>query len=185
MEDAPAETPEVVPDFFQADVVNKTSVELIMDNHRVRGDFHSTGAPRRLVDFLNSNDTGVLVIHDGTLDRSDGAGDPSETFPSIQVSRNSVLFVLPRDAAYPRDPFEVVRKVSVAATIVVPGFAISGSIFLLPDVDPATVPMIGNHHFIPLTDVTIDPVHGGQSWREPLVLVNVARATFYGPRRTN
>ncbi len=154
-----------------------------MESHRVVGDLRTAGAPRRLVDLLNSIDTGVLNLRHCRLD-DPLAGDASaEPLEAVQIARDSVLFVMPRGDSGRGDPFEVVRKKPVPATIVVPGYAISGNVFLLPDADPPTFPLIGNHHFFPLTEVTIVGTGADTAIRrEPLVVVNMTRAVAYGPK---
>jgi len=76
---------------------------------------------------------------------------------------------------------EAVHKVPVPACIALPGYDVTGNIYLVPDADPATVPVLGSKHFVPMTDVVITPVHGAQPSRERLVIVNLARALAYAP----
>jgi len=72
--------------------------------------------------------------------------------------------------------------VPVPATIVIPGFDITGNIFLLPEADPAQAPVLSSRHFVPITDATITAAHGrDHSWHEPIVVVNLGRTLLYAP----
>ncbi|SRR5712692_4003399 len=160
-------------------------VEAIMDSHRLRGELQMGSMPRRLVDILNSVHGGYLVIHGGQLDDPFKRGDTPRSLETLQISRDAILFIMPRGGVQPSDPFEVVKKVSGGATIVVPGFDISGTIYLMPGADPATIPLIGTRHFVPVTDATVTAGDGrSEVWREPVVLVNLARALVYGPNKS-
>jgi hypothetical protein len=155
-----------------------------MDGHRLRGELQAGRVPRRLVDILNSVDGAYLVVHGGQLDDpfKPTGGEPRR-LQTIQLLRDAILFIMPRGGAQPSDRFEVVKKATTQATIVVPGFEISGTIYLMPGADPETVPLIGTHHFVPMTDATVTSGNGrSEVWREPVVLVNLARALAYGPK---
>jgi hypothetical protein len=78
---------------------------------------------------------------------------------------------------------EVVPKKPVPAVVLLPGYQVSGNVHLLPDVDPANTPLIGNRHFIAMTDVSITPAAAADDGRqEPLVVVNLARTLFFAPK---
>ena len=80
-------------------------------------------------------------------------------------------------------PFETVAKVPVPATIVLPGFEVTGNVHQAPNADPTLASLLASGRFIPLTDATIVAVQqGGRTWREPIVVVNLARAQLYAPR---
>ncbi len=169
---------------FEAPASTGVPVEAVMDSHRIRGELRLTGVPRRLVDILNSIDGGYVLIHGGQVDDPLKPGDGPRRLSAIQLLRDAILFIMPRGGAPPSDPFERVKKTPVPATIVVPGFEISGNVHLMPNVDPTGVPLIGTHHFIPVTDATISAGLGrSEVWQEPIVLVNLARALAYGPRK--
>ncbi len=159
-------------------------VELVLDSHRVVGEVRHGGAPRRLVDMMNAIDGEYLVVHDGQLDDPFHEGEAPRHFAVIHVHRNAILLAVPRaDAIRPASPFEVVAKVPVPATIVLPGLEVAGNIHLAPDADPALAPLLASKHFMPLTDaMVVSVLNPGLTWQEPLVVVNLARALLYAPR---
>jgi len=186
MVEPPALPSEALPiTTFEPPRVAALPVEAMMDSHRLRGELRLGGVPRRLVDILNSGDGAYLVIHGAQLDDPlKSAGNEPRRLETVQILRDAILFIMPRGVATPSDPFEVVKKVAAEATVVVPGFEVSGRIYLMPDADPATIPLIGTHHFIPVTDATVTAGNGrSEVWREPVVLVNMTRALLYGPNR--
>lgn len=86
------------------------------------------------------------------------------------------------EAELPRRAMEAVAKAPFAATIVLPGYDVSGNVYLLPDADPGKAPMLANRHFIPVTDATITTAGSSSSWSERIMVVNLARSLFYTPR---
>ncbi len=158
-------------------------VEIVMDGHRVIGELRAGGVPRRLVDILNSIDSGAVTLVDGLLDDPFSRGEPLR-FARGQLDRDAILFIMPRQQVQVvANPFEVVKKAPVPATIALPGFQVSGDVHLMPHADPASVPIIGTRHFIPLTEATVTPSEGRDHvWREPLVIVNLGRALLYAPK---
>lgn len=159
-------------------------VELVMDSYRVKGELQSIGAPRRLVDVLNSVDGAFVIVHGGQLDDPLHEDDEPRKFELVQVHLNTLLFAVPRSASQVHpDPFEIIQKVPVAATIALPGFEISGNVFLLPQIDPAGSQLLGSRHFVPMTDVTVtSATNRACVWREPVIVVNLARALLFAPR---
>ncbi|HEV8575289.1 MAG TPA: hypothetical protein VGR43_11350 [Dehalococcoidia bacterium] len=159
-------------------------VEIVMDSYRVDGELFAPGVPRRLVDIMNSNDLAYFVLHTGTLDDPFNPDIAPKSFDLIQLDRAGILFAMPRGDVHKPDPFEVVRKKRVPSTVVLPGFELTGNLHLMPDADPKLVPIISDHHFVPFTDVTVIADKGRpQAWNEPLLIVNMTRAVFYGTRR--
>ena len=160
-----------------------TVVELVMDSHSVVGVIPHRGAPRRLVDVLNTIDGGFMVIHDGELRDPFHPDEPPRAFAAAQVHRDAILFAVPRGGTdFAGSPMEAVAKAAVPATLVLPGFDITGNVFLVPGADPITTPLLANRHFIPMTDATVAASHGrGLVWQEPLVIVNLTRALLYAP----
>jgi len=159
-------------------------VEIVMDSYRVNGELFAPGVPRRLVDLMNSNDLAYFVMNTGSLDDPFNPDVAPKSFDLIQLDRGGILFAMPRGEVHPPDPFEVVRKKRVPSTIVLPGFEITGNLHLMPDADPKLVPIISDHHFVPLTDVAVVADKGRpQVWSESLLIVNMTRAVFYGTRR--
>lgn len=158
-------------------------VEIVMDSFRVNGELFAPGVPRRLVDILNSNDMTYFIMNSGTLDDPLNAEAEAHSFDVIQLDRSGILFAIPRGEVRKPDPFEVVRKKRVPSTVVLPGYNVTGHLHLMPDADPKMVPIVADHHFVPFTDVTVTADKGRvQVWREPLLIINMARALFYGKK---
>jgi hypothetical protein len=130
-------------------------VELVLDSFRVIGELFAPGVPRRLVDILNSNDLSYFVMHSGTLDDPFNPSADTRSFDIIQLDRGGILLAIPRGEVQKPDPFEVVRKKRVPSTAVLPGFKVTGNLHLMPDADPALVPIVADHHYVPFTDVTV------------------------------
>jgi len=178
----PAPVPEAPP---EPEVPRATGVivEIVMDSFRVNGELFAPGVPRRLVDILNSNDMSYFIMNSGTLDDPLDPEAEQHSFDVIQVDRSGILFAIPRGEVRKPDPFEVVRKKRVPSTVVLPGFEATGDLHLMPDADPKLVPIVSDHHFVPFTDVTVTADKGrAQVWREPLLIINMARALFYGKK---
>jgi len=156
-------------------------VEIVMDSFRVNGELFAPGIPRRLVDILNSNDMSYFIMNSGTLDDPLNPQAEPRNFDVIQLDRSGILFAIPRGEVRKPDPFEVVRKKPVPSTVVLPGYNVTGHLHLMPDADPKLVPIVSDHHFVPFTHVTVTADKGRtQLWREPLLIINMARALFYG-----
>jgi hypothetical protein len=119
-----------------------------------------------------------LVIGDGARD-SDSA-----RYSDGQIGRDAILIAIPRgNTTFVAGSLEVVPKKAVPATLIVPGYDVTGSIYMLPDVDPAGTPFIGGHHFAPMTDVKVTPAKAPRkAWQEPLLIVNLARTLLYAPK---
>ena len=163
----------------QAQVVK---VEFVMDSHRVVGELRHTGPPRRIVDMLNSIDSGYISIFDGVVDNAARPGEGARKFDAAQVRRDAIMLAIPRtEYIASGTSLEAVRKVPIPATFVVPGYEVSGSMYLVAEADPLTTPILASRHFIPLTDAVITPAHEGPALREPLVIVNLVCALFYAP----
>ena len=142
-------------------------VELVLDSFRVIGELFAPGVPRRLVDILNSNDLSYFVMHSGTLDDPFNPSADTRSFDVIQLDRGGILLAIPRGEVQKPDPFKV-----------------TGNLHLMPDADPALVPIVADHHYVPFTDVTVVTDKGRpQTWHEPLVIVNMTRVLFYGTRK--
>ena len=158
-------------------------VEVVMDSFRVNGELFAPGVPRRLVDILNSNDMSYFIMNSGTLDDPLNSEREALSFEVIQLDRSGILFAIPRGEVRKPDPFEVVRKKRVPSSVVLPGYEVTGHLHLMPDADPKLVPIVSDHHFVPFTDVTVTADKGRtQLWREPLLIINMARALFYGKK---
>ncbi len=160
------------------------AVELIIDSYRVTGELLGHGGPHRLVDLLNVSDEPFITVHEGALDDPLIDGDEPRRFHTAQVHREAILFAIPRSAveAHP-DPYDLVEKVPVPATITVPGFEITGNVYLLPEIDPADGHALSGKHFIPMTDVSIRAVARTEpGWLEPVIVVNGSRVRLFAPR---
>ncbi len=159
-------------------------MEFIIDSYRVTGELWSPGAPRRLVDVLNLSDDPFVAVRDGALDDPLLEGDEPRRFEAMQVHREAILFAIARsDVEVHTDPFDIVKKVPVPASATVPGFEITGDVYLLPEVDPATAKIVGSHQFIPMTEVAIRAAGRSEStWSEPVIVVNLSRVRMFAPR---
>lgn len=174
---APAPVPDV---FGTAPPEQRVKVEFVTDSYRVFGELRHSGPPRRLVDSLNSIDTGYVTVYDGHVDDENPAG--SRRFEVAQVKRDAIMIAIPRVLTTgANSASEAVRKAPVPATIVLPGYEVSGDIYLLPGADAAMTPILSSRHFVPLTDAAITPAGTGTMTKEPLVVVNLARALLYAP----
>jgi hypothetical protein len=158
------------------------TVDLIMDHYRVCGELR-TGIPRRLVDALNSADEPFVVIHDGRLDDPLISDDEPRSFKLIQVHLDTLLFGIPRSSGQVQpDPFEIIEKMPVQATIAMRGYEITGNVFLMPGMDPSASQILGSKHFIPMTDACVKSATNPDCvWREDVIVVNVARALLFAP----
>lgn len=160
-------------------------VEIVMDSYRVNGKLFAPGVPRRLVDILNSSDLSYFTMHSGTLDDPFNPEAEARSFDLIQLDKSGILFAVPRGEVRKPDPFEVVRKKRLESRFVVPGYQINGELHLMPDADPTLVPIVADHHFVPLTGATVVADKGqAQSWHEPLLIINMTRALFFGTRKS-
>jgi hypothetical protein len=161
------------------------TVELIIDGYRVTGELHSPGRPRRLVDILNAVERPFIVVHEGELDDPAIDHDEPRRFEIVQVHLETILFAIPRsDSHVHPDPYEIIEKVPVPSTVTVPGYELSGNIFLLPEMDPAGSHLLGGHHFVPMTDVCIRPTGASTAGgSEPIVVLNLARTRLFAPGR--
>lgn len=160
-----------------------TLVEVVLDSHRVTGEVRYSGPPRRLVDILNAADGPFLLLYNVTLEDPSRPEDERRRFPVIHIHRAAILFAMPRDSnVAPASTFELVEKVPVPATVVLPAFELAGTVYLVPDVDPTVAPFLASGRFVPMTDVVVTASHNhGGVRREPLVVVNLERAQMYAP----
>ncbi len=169
-------------DLFAHAEVHALKVEFIMDSHRVCGELRYSGPPRRAVDMLNAIDTGYITVYDGVVDNAARPGEGARSFEVAQVRRNAIMLAIPAtDTALPEGAFESVKKLPTPATFVIPGYEISGNIYLVADADPATTPVLSTRHFTPITDAIVTPALDGVSFKEEIVIVNLACALFYAP----
>jgi hypothetical protein len=157
-------------------------VELVLDNYRVTGDIRQPGVPRRLVDLLNNSDVEFFVVRNGAIDDPFADDDEPKQLSSLEIYRESIFFAIPRggDAPEHGDAFETVRKVPVPATIILPGFVVTGNVYFVPDIEPEDVPMLQHRHFIAVTDARVS-ASGGRTavWDEPIVVVNIGQAFIF------
>jgi len=158
-------------------------MEMVLEGRWVTGDLSYAGGPRRLVDILNHLDLGIAVLHNAEIDGAQTAQQP-ERFESMQVNLNSLLFAIPIGGDLQQaDAFERVPKVPVEATVALPGYELTGSVYLVPGADPEATHMIGTRSFVPMTGVTIT-CYGpqGDSRQRHVAVVNMARATLFAVR---
>lgn len=130
--------PTPAPDAFgAAPSAQRVKVEFVTDSHRVFGELRYLGPPRRLVDTLNSIDSGYITVYDGHVDNSIHP-DRARRFEVAQIRRDAIMLAIPCDlGAHHGTTMEAVHKVPVHATIILPGYEITGKAFLLPEADPA------------------------------------------------
>ncbi len=161
-------------------------VEFVLDSHHVTGELRYGGPPRRLVDILNSIDTGYISIYAGAVANAVRKGTAASDFRIAQVKRDAILIAIPRtENTTPGGSMESVRKVPIRSTFALPGYQLSGNMFLVPDADPVITPILASRHFIPLTDAEITPAHKGPQSRERLVVVNLACTLLYAPKTSD
>ncbi|MDO8617212.1 MAG: hypothetical protein Q7T33_16005 [Dehalococcoidia bacterium] len=158
-------------------------VEMVLGRHRITGEVRLSGAPRRLLDMLNGIEGNFLQVHDGRLEDLMREGEEPHTFGLAQVHLDSILFATPRSEAPERgDSFDVVQKIPIEAVVIVPGFDISGRAFVLADGQRSEGPILGTRRFAPLADATIISADDrSRVWREPILVVNLARAVLCLP----
>ena len=160
-----------------------TRVELFLDSHCVAGELRYPGPPRRLVDILNAVESAIIALYNGELEGRFHVDEAPRRFPVIHVRRDAILLAVPRGGPAPRfSPFEAVAKVPVHATIVLPGFEVTGNVHLPPNADLTLASLLASGRFIPLTDATIVAAQQGRTWRGPIVVANLARAQVYASR---
>jgi hypothetical protein len=158
--------------------------EIIVESLRVTGTIHVPGAPRRLVDIINSIEGDFVLVHEGQLDDPYVEHSEARSFDIAQVPLDAILCALPRGGA-PQlgSPFETVAKVPVPGTLLLPGLEVSGDFYLLPDgrrTHNAIIAM--TRGFAPVTDATVVSTRGlHKVWREPIVVVNLLRGFLYVP----
>jgi hypothetical protein len=182
-ETAAAPEPAVeTPEQLDVPALQVVPLELIIDSHRITAEIHHLGAPRRLVDYLNAVDGPRITLHNGTIG-GDEVG-PAGRFAIAQIYRNAILVAIPRgNTTFTARSLEVVPKRPVPAVLVVPGYDVAGNIYMVPQVNPSDTPLIGNHHFVPMTEARITPAGAPElAWEEPLLAVNMARALLYAPK---
>ncbi len=178
--------PETAPDPFEQPAepaLQVVPVEFVIDSHRFTADIQHPGTPRRLVDYLNSVDGPRIGIYNGSF--GDGHSDTAASrFQLGQIYRDAILIAIPRgNTTFTARSMEVVPKRPIPAMLVLPGYDVAGNIYMVPEIDPANTPLIGNRNFMPLTDALITPAAApDRAWREPLIVVNIARTLFYAPK---
>ncbi len=155
-----------------------------MESYRVSGTIHVPGAPRRLVDIMNSIEGEFLLVHEGQIDDPSVEHGEARSFELAQVPLDAILFAMPRGGAPQQgSPFETVAKVPVRGTLLLPGLEISGEFHLLPDGRRSHNVMIATRRFAPMTDATVVSTHSPcKVWRESIVVVNLLRGFLYVPR---
>ncbi len=182
----PDETPVTEESAPQAAALhpNVTHVEVMLDGRRITGALRYPGPPRRLVDIMNSLDSGILVLHDCEMDDPfDETGEPLR-LAFVQIDAVSILYVVPRQGGLPQhgDAVDTIRKDAVLSTIVMPGLEIRGSVFFVAGADPSQVMFMAGRRFAPVADAHVRANHGRNlSWRIPFIVVNTRRALVYGP----
>jgi hypothetical protein len=175
------------PEFLlQGQAVEQTNfsrVELLLETHRVTGRIDRQGAPRRLVDVLNTTDSPTIVLRDVRVEKLAEPEIAPLSFDMAHVKCSAILLAIPDpEASPPSGGLEAVPKAASRATLLLPGVEVSGEVYFAPSIDPRSVPLLGRHDFLPVTDAEIAQVaFAFRRWREQLVVVNLARALVYAP----
>lgn len=158
------------------------AVEIVVDNYRVSGDLAVTGPPRRLVDILNAHDD-IVSVNGATLDYPLLENAEILQAPVAHIHINTILFAIPYgDGVRYQDAFDKVVKRAIPCTIVVPGFEITGNIWMVAEIDPSESHILTTLHFVPLTDVRVlSLVNPNRVWESDVVVVNLTRAVVYAP----
>ena len=171
---------------FGSQASSSSRVELVLDGHRIVGELRYTGPPRRVVDVLNGIDGAFLLVHSAEIEDLSRPQEQRHRCEVAHVLRDGVLFAVPRsEPPSRRDSFEVVSKVPVPAVLALPGFTVEGRVHVVPDMDPRQILLLGHRNFLPVTEASVVTSEGaGVSWREPVILVNLARAQLYAPNPT-
>lgn len=161
---------------------DERAVEFIVDNYRVSGELAVTGGPRRLVDILNALDD-IVTVRDATLDYPLADATAPVSAAVAYVHLNTILFGIPHGPGVRfEDPFEKVNKVPIPCTVVVPGFEISGNIYMVAEADPNESQILTNLRFAPLTDVrVVSLANPSKVWEADVFVVNLRRAVVYAP----
>ncbi len=159
------------------------AVDLILEGHHVKGDLLFRGVPRRLVDILNALDSPFVSVRDAELFRAFSGNAAVQTSDIMHIHAGAILLAVPRSDITPQARIlESVARVAAPATVVLPGFEVSGNIHVPPEVNPAAAYILATKQFIPLTSARIIPTQNASPERsEPIVLVNLARALLFAP----
>jgi hypothetical protein len=175
------------PEFLRqeqaTDQTNFSRVELLLETHRVTGRLDRGGAPRRLVDILNTTDAPTVALRDVGVEKLAEPEVAPLTFDIAHVKCSAILLAIPDpEMSPPSGGLEAVQKSASRATLLLPGVEVSGDVYFAPDADPRSVPLLGRRDFMPVTDAEIAQVaFVFRRWREQLVVVNLARALVYAP----
>jgi len=179
----PPESLSEIQDFSVQTALQVIAVEFIIDSHRINAEVRHPGAPRRLVDYLNSIDGPRVAIYNCAVGQRD---DPASVgqFNDAQIHRNAIIMAIPRgNTTFTINSLEVVQKRPVPAVLVMPGYDVSGNIYMVAQIDPTNTPLIGNHNFLPVTDATITPAGDPDgAWQERLLVINMTRCLVYVPK---
>lgn len=160
-------------------------VEFVTESCLVSGRVEISGAPRRLVDIMNSIEGLFVIVHEGTVADPWVEDGEARSFDMAQVPLDNILFAMPRgDTPQQGSTFETLAKVPVPGTLALPGLQVSGDFYLLPDGRLTHNAMIATARgFTPVTDATVVSTRGvTKVWREPVVVVNLMRGFLYVPR---
>ncbi len=157
---------------------HRVALTVYTDAYVVRGTLSTR--QHRLSDILNFAEEEFLVLADATFERF-GPSSPPRSAAFAQVNLAAVLFAV-ADTTVEAVPELRTPKVSEAALISIPPFAIVGRIHLLPERDLRQALQELTGRFIPVTDATYgSDVAGEASRTAPMLAVNHARAQILSP----
>lgn len=141
-------------------VVSRLVAEIVMGRYRVTGELRFPGPPRRFVDAMNTLETSFAVAFDARIEEAYGEGD-GRRLHVVQLQPEAILFAMKRAGEEPPpSALDVVPKVPVMCTLILPGFEITGKMWDVPDADPRHVARAGKRSFAPVTDAVIVSPYG-------------------------
>jgi hypothetical protein len=165
------------------DQTNFSRVVLLLETHRLTGRLDRADGSRRLVDILNTMDASTVILRDVSVEKLAEPEVAPLTFDIAHVKCSAILLAIPDpETSPPSGGREAVQKSASRATLLLPGVEVSGNVYFAPEVNPQSVPVLGRRDFLPVTDAEIAQVaFVFRRWREPLAVVNLARALVYAP----
>jgi hypothetical protein len=159
-----------------------TIAELVLERQRVVGEIAYQGPNRRVIDLLNGGERAYMSMRNAVVDDLvTGRGEPRR-YKILTVRRQAVLFAVPPWLRPARAAGEVLQKVPLPATILLPGYEISGKVYLPQGADLEVAPYMEHRPFVAMTDATIVSMSEREEVRvEPVVVANLGCAYFYAP----
>lgn len=167
-----------------------TIAEFVLREQRIVGEIAYHGPNRRVIDLLNVTERAYMSLKNVVVDdlrRSADGEDAREPrrFKIMSLRRQSVLYAIPPWLRPPRSAGEVLQKIPVPATLIIPGYEITGKAYVPPGADVTIAPYVEHRPFVALTDATIVSLSDRDEVRvEPVVVANLGQASLYAPAGT-